>query len=77
MRVERLNGYISLYRDLGLEEEDSNYHSGDAMDDDYEEDEEEALSHDEVNMDLSLRYVLRVQGAHVQGDHGGRAPGLG
>lgn len=27
MRVERLNGYISLYRDLGLEEEDSNYHS--------------------------------------------------
>jgi hypothetical protein len=28
MRVERLNGYISLYRDLGLEEDDSNYHSG-------------------------------------------------
>ena len=73
MRVERLNGYISLYRDLGLEEEDSNYHSGDA--DDYED--EEALSHDEVNMDVSLKHVLRVQGAQVQGDHGGRAPGLG
>lgn len=31
MRVERLNGYISLYRDLGHlmdEETDSNYHSG-------------------------------------------------
>lgn len=28
MRVERLNGYISIYRDLGLEEGDSNYHSG-------------------------------------------------
>ena len=55
MRVERLNGYISLYRDLGLEEEDSNYHSGDA--DDYE-DEEEALSHDEVNMDVSIKHVL-------------------
>ena len=51
MRVERLNGYISLYRDLGLEEEDSNYHSGDA--DDYEEDEE-ALSNDEVSMDVSM-----------------------
>ena len=75
MRVERLNGYISLYRDLGLEEEDSNYHSGDAMDD-YEEDAE-ALSNDEVNMDVSLKHVLRVQGAQVQGDHGGRAPGLG
>ena len=50
MRVERLNGYISLYRDLGLEEEDSNYHSGDA--DDYED--EEALSNDEVNKGASI-----------------------
>ena len=46
MRVERLNGYISLYRDLGLEEEDSNYHSGDC--DEYDD---EALSHDEVDLE--------------------------
>ena len=46
MRVERLNGYISLYRDLGLEEEDSNYHSGDCEDEDEDEEEfdDEALS---------------------------------
>lgn len=44
MRVERLNGYISLYRDLGLEEEDSNYHSGDC-----DEFDDEGLSHDEVD----------------------------
>ena len=43
MRVERLNGYISLYRDLGLEEEDSNYHSGDC-----DEFDDEVLSPDEV-----------------------------
>ena len=49
MRVERLNGYISLYRDLGLEEEDSNYHSGDCEEDEYEEDE--VLSHDEVRIE--------------------------
>ena len=34
MRVERLNGYISLYRDLGADEGDSNYHSGSQTDDD-------------------------------------------
>ena len=48
--MERLNGYISLYRDLGLEEEDSNYHSGDCEEDEYEEDE--VLSHDEVRIEL-------------------------
>ena len=46
MRVERLNGYISLYRDLGLEEEDSNYHSGDC-----DEFDDEGLSHDEVRIE--------------------------
>ena len=60
MRVERLNGYISLYRDLGLEEEDSNYHSGDCEEDDEFDDEDEdgeerALSHDEVR-----EYMFRV-----------------
>ena len=46
MRVERLNGYISLYRDLGLEEDDSNYHSGggsqdESLGDDDDVDDEE------------------------------------
>ena len=56
MRVERLNGYISLYRDLGLEEEDSNYHSGDC--DEYDD---EVLSHDEVREEGSHLYSLRLR----------------
>ena len=52
MRVERLNGYISLYRDLGLEEGDSNYHSGSqeslATGDGEEEEEEEESEYEEA-----------------------------
>ncbi len=56
MRVERLNGYISLYRDLGdataaTEEADSNYHSAS------QESEDERWALNSSSCGSTIRYV--------------------